>query len=96
MISAYSTELGATEFYYYLLYPLGFQILSLLFSAKLPWLYLVRRCWEEEKILLSECDPAENGFIFAKQLINSIKLHNDLQRSERFNKKPCTQMSGAF
>lgn len=93
MTSAYSTELGATEFG---MHPLGFQMLSLLFSEKLPQLYLVRRCWEEQRIALSECDPAENAFIFLKQLINNIKLYNELQRSECFNKNTCTQMSGAF
>lgn len=64
------TELGATGFYYHLVYPLGFPALSL-FNANLPQIYLVSMCWE---VSLSECDPAENAFMFAKWLINNLKL----------------------
>lgn len=47
----------------------------------------MRKCWEEWRIVLSERDPAEKAFRFTKQLINSIKLHNDLQGSEHLTKK---------
>jgi len=95
MISAYSPGLVVTEFDYCLVYPLASRF-CLLFSAKLPQLYLVRRCWEEQRIALSECDPAENAFTFANQLINSIKLHNVCRDLNALTEKTCIQMSGTF
>lgn len=43
-----------------------------LFRAKLLWLYLVRRCWEEERMLLSKCVPAESALYFPRNLSTVI------------------------